>query len=243
MAQLRPSSPFLVVIPPQDRNARQDMKMLQLPTELIQFTDRRVQTVQTELQTVLTMYSSPRQPFCWSWTTQRELDIHCHESLITITIKLFHHAVWSTRAQDLTDCALWLLAVHRTYQHCQRPDIFHTFIARLKEGVPLVDDSNDPATDSKVRRRVLLDHCEYLQFCAPHQFLFFDYFGDYAARLVKIEEAKATNRQIELVMRTIQQLGDLVLGAKRTRVCHTDNNDSDPSDEKTVTKGKLRRVQ
>lgn len=224
------------------------MKMLDLPTELIQFSDRRVQSVQMELQSVLTMYSSPRQPFCWSWTTQRELDVHCDESLITITVKLFHHAVWSTRAQDLTDCALWLLAVHRTYQHCQRPDIFHTFIARLKERFPLVDDSNEPTTDSKVRRRVLLDHCEYLQFCAPHQFLFFDYFGDYAARLVKIEEAKATNRRIELVMRTIQQLGDLVLGAKRTRVCDAvnsdaDNNDSDPSDEKTAVKDKLRRVQ
>lgn len=215
-AEARLRSPFLVVVPPQDRRAIADIKLLKLPTELIQFEDRRVQAVQTELQAVLRLYSSPRQPFCWSWCTQRELDFHGDESLVAITVKLFHHAVWSTRSQDIHDCAMWLLAVYNTYTKCLRPDIFNTFINNLKQAFPLVEDSNTDLNATASAKRVLLEHCDYLQYCAPQRFFFYDYLGDYAARSRKIDEAKAMFRQFEQVVRTMQEMSQQFIG-KRPR--------------------------
>lgn len=224
----RPRSPFLVVVPPQDRRAIADIKLLELPTELIQFDDRRVQAVQRELQAVLRLYSSPRQPFCWSWCTQRELDFHGDESLVSLTVKLFQHAIWSTRPQDIHDCALWLLAVYNTYMKCHRPDIFNTFINNLKQGIPLVEDSNTDLNSSlRSSKQVLLEHCDYLQYCAPQQFLFYDYLGNYAARSLKVDEAKAMFRQFEQSLRFFQEVGQQLIGKRLRPIAITTTSDAE----------------
>lgn len=180
-----PVRPFLLVRPPQaildprmalfDRDA---MRLLRKSTELVVFADGHVRIVQDELQRVLDLYRQREQVFSWSWMMQEAVQFSPNDTLLEVTLKLFHHSAKTAVPQPLIDCSLWLLAIHR----CLSANAFLQLVEQLFTEFVVAEDPL-----STQRKEILQDHCRYLIYCAP--FSSYEYLGDYTARAQLINAA------------------------------------------------------